>query len=142
MAELDQQGWPNKADTGWCDYDLEVSGSRWSRLQLTTVTEQLTGANKLLRCRMRASWSLLARSSFWAACGLELLLAGLARDGFWLWMLALLGIPLLTFFAWFLKQEVSNLKNVIASLVNEAARQRGFTPVEYQPEDGRWVPIR
>ena len=141
LAQLKDQGWPHRIDTGWCDYDVEILGSRWSRLQITTVSEQLAGANQLFRCRLRATWSLMANISFWAACGLELLLVGMA--GYWvgLWGLAVMGIPLLALFGWFLKRENRNLKNVVANLIQEKAKQRGMTRLESQREQDKWVPV-
>ena len=38
LRHLDRQGWPNRADIGWSDYDVEIYDTRWSKLQLTTVT--------------------------------------------------------------------------------------------------------
>src|SRR5438552_10849469 len=33
MRQLDQKGWTNKADAGWNEFDIEIYGSRWCRLQ-------------------------------------------------------------------------------------------------------------
>jgi len=73
LERLDVQGWPNKSDTGWSGYDVEVLGSRWAHLQLTTVAEEYPKGKKMIRCRLRAAWSLQARAVFWSALGLELL---------------------------------------------------------------------
>jgi hypothetical protein len=140
LTQLDEQGWPNKLDSGWCNYDLEVLGSRWSRVQLTTVSEQLAGANQLLRCRLRANWSLLARICFWSGSGLVLLLVGLAGHWPLVWIWALLGIMLLFLFAWILKQESRNLKNAVASLIEAVAKQRGLTRLDYRRDEDKFVP--
>src|SRR5207249_1533590 len=132
LAQLDEHGWPNKLDSGWCEFDVEIFGSRWSRLQLTTVSEQLAGANQLFRCRLRTTWSLRARICFWSACGLELLLIGLAGRWPLVWIWALLGFLLIFLFGWFLKQENRNLKNVVARLVESVAKERGLARLEYQ----------
>ncbi|HKS35797.1 MAG TPA: glycosyltransferase, partial [Verrucomicrobiae bacterium] len=58
VTKLDAEGWQYKTDTGWNDYDVEIFGSRWSRLRLTTVTEELAGGKKIIRCRLAATWSL------------------------------------------------------------------------------------
>jgi len=140
IARLDEQGWPNKLDSGWCDHDLEVCGGRWSRVHVTTVMEQLAGSNQLLRCRLRATWSLLAKICFWTACGLELLLVGLAGHWPLLWIWALLGILLLFIFGWFLKLENRNLKNAIASLIDSIAKDRSLTRLDYRREEDKFVP--
>src|SRR5207244_331230 len=56
MLRLEQQGWPAKADTGWSEHDVEIFGSRWSRTQLTTATEDFGGGKRLFRCRIRGGW--------------------------------------------------------------------------------------
>ena len=53
LRRLDQQGWPNKCDIGWSDYDVEVYDTRWSKLQLTTVAEEHPLGKQLIRCRLR-----------------------------------------------------------------------------------------
>src|SRR6267142_3229291 len=76
LRRLDQQGWPNKSDVGWSEYDVEIYGSRWSQLQLTTVAEEYPQSKRMLRCRLRTRWSLQAKAAFWSLCGLELLVCG------------------------------------------------------------------
>src|SRR5262249_51275935 len=49
LRRLDYLGWPNKADIGWSEYDVEIYGSRWSNLQLTTVAEDHAKETHLLR---------------------------------------------------------------------------------------------
>src|SRR5258708_39832214 len=68
-----RHGWPNKSDIGWSEYDVEVYGSRWSHLQITTVAEEHPPAKQILRCRLRARWSLPAQVAFCLLCGLGLL---------------------------------------------------------------------
>ncbi|HVY71224.1 MAG TPA: glycosyltransferase, partial [Verrucomicrobiae bacterium] len=49
LERLDRQGWQNRTDTGWNNYDVEISGSRWSRLRLTTVAEAHKGGTQTIR---------------------------------------------------------------------------------------------
>ena len=110
LRRLEQQGWPHKADVGWCEYDLEIYGGRWSSLQLTTVTEDQALTKHLLRCRLGARWSFPAKVAFWALAAFEFLLLGFAgRWSPWLW-LALLTLPLL---AWFIHHEERTLRSTI-----------------------------
>jgi GT2 family glycosyltransferase len=126
LNRLDQQGWPNKADIGWCEYDVEIYGSRWSNLQLTTVIEDHTDGKQLLRCRLRAQWSLQAQVVFWALCGFELLVLGFVGAWFhWLWGLLLL-LPL---FAWFLGQEQRNLQSMIVVFLDDLAKDWKLTKI-------------
>src|SRR4029077_1264823 len=102
VLRLDQQGWPSKTDSGWSDHDLEIQGSRWTLLQLTTVSEDYVQAKRLFRCRLKAFWSLPAKLAFWSAFAFELLVIGIVRsEQPWLWML-LLTMPI---FGWFIEQE-------------------------------------
>ncbi|HEY0456358.1 MAG TPA: glycosyltransferase, partial [Verrucomicrobiae bacterium] len=138
LAQLEAQGWPIKSDTGWCEYDIEIYGSRWCRLQLTTAAEQWAGPNKMFRCRLRAAWSLAARLLFWSVCGFELLVIGFVRSELpYLWML-LLTMPL---FAWYLEQEKHNLEKMIAAFLDNAAKQMGMTKLEYKEAEEKFSPV-
>ncbi|HWH71296.1 MAG TPA: glycosyltransferase, partial [Candidatus Sulfotelmatobacter sp.] len=129
LRRLDQQGWPNKSDIGWSEYDVEIYGSRWSNLQLTTVAEDHTRSSHLLRCRLRARWSLLAKVTFWALCGLELVVLSFAGTGLsWLWLLLLI-LPL---FAWFLRHEQRSLQSMMMIFVNELAEEWHLTKLQPQ----------
>jgi glycosyltransferase involved in cell wall biosynthesis len=119
LQRLDQQGWPNKADIGWSEFDVELYGSRWSNLQLTTVTEDQSPTKHLLRCRLCPRWSLAAKAAFWSLAGLELLALGFVGARFhWLWLL-LLTLPLL---AWFLRREQRTLQSMIVVFLDALAR--------------------
>ena len=106
LRRLDQQGWPNKADIGWSDYDIEVAGSRWTNIQLTTVSEDHPRGKQLIRCRLRPAGP-SEPISFWALSGFELLLCGLAGPRcHWLWPI-LLALPL---FVWSGRREQRNFR--------------------------------
>jgi hypothetical protein len=120
LRRLDQQGWPNKSDIGWSEYDLEVYGSRWCNLQITTVSEDHAVGKQMLRCRLRAKWSLQAKVVFWSLCGFELLVLGFARARIpWLWLL-LLTLP---FLAVFLRREQRNLQSMLVVFLDELAKE-------------------
>jgi hypothetical protein len=130
LRRLDQQGWPNKSDIGWSDYDVEVYDTRWSKLQLTTVAEEHPRTKQLVRCRLRARWALRARVAFWSLCGFELLVCGFVGPRLpWLWLL-LLTLPL---FVWFLRREQRNLRSMIAVLLDELAKEWRLTKVQPEP---------
>jgi GT2 family glycosyltransferase len=127
LRRLDQQGWPNKADTGWSDYDVEVYGTRWSRLQLTTVAEEHPRGKQLIRCRLRGRWALRAKVAFWSLCGFELLVCGLVGPRLpWIWAL-LLTLPL---FAWFLRSQQRNLQSIIVVFLDALAGEWHLTKVQ------------
>jgi len=126
LRRLDHQGWPNKSDVGWSEYDVEVYGSRWCNLQITTVSEEHAIGKQMLRCRLRAKWSLQAKVVFWALCGFELLVLGFARTKIpWLWLL-LLTLPLL---ALFLRYEQRKLQSMLVVFLDELAKEWHLTKV-------------
>jgi GT2 family glycosyltransferase len=127
LHRLDQQGWPNKCDIGWSDYDLEVYDTRWSKLQLTTVAEEHPQGKQLIRCRLRARWALRTRVAFWSLCGTDLLICGLVgHHSHWLWLL-LLTLPL---FAWFIRRQQRNLQSMIVVFLDELAKEWHLTKVQ------------
>jgi glycosyltransferase involved in cell wall biosynthesis len=126
LRRLDQQGWPNKSDIGWSEYDVEVYGSRWCNLQITTVSEDHAIGKQMIRCRLRAKWSLQAKVVFWALAGFELLVLGFVRTKIpWLWFL-LLTLPLL---ALFLRHEQRNLQSLLVVFLDELAKEWHLTKV-------------
>jgi len=58
QQHLDNQGWPYRIDSGWDNFDFEITTNRWAAAQLTTVHEELSGGRKFIRCRIEArnSW--------------------------------------------------------------------------------------
>lgn len=137
VLRLDQQGWPSKTDAGWSDHDVEIFGNRWSRLQLTTATEDYEGGKRLFRCRLRTRWSLLAKLVFWSVLGFLLLVIGMVGQVQpWLWML-LLTMPIL---GWFLEQEKRNQQRLIAAFLDDVARQRGLTKLKLLREQEKFEP--
>ncbi len=129
IAMLDRQGWQFKIDPGWGEFDVEIFGSRWSHLQLTSVVEPHPGAKQLFRTRLKTSWSLPARVAFWAVLGFELLVIGfVGRDNPWLWLI-LLTMPI---FAWFLEQEQRDLQRLISLLLDEVGKIKGFGKIKIQ----------
>jgi GT2 family glycosyltransferase len=126
LRHLNQRGWPNRSDIGWCEYDTEVCGARWSSLQLTTVTEDHPAGKQLIRCRLRPRWSLQAKVAFWSLAGLELLMIGLLRQWSpWLFLI-LLSLPLCV--ACF-RREQRTLQSTIIILLNEIAAEWKLTRI-------------
>lgn len=127
MGRLDQRDWPNKMDQGWNNYDLEIYGSRWSHLQLITVSEVLGPNKQLIRCRLRSAWTLFTKALFWGLAGLEVLLIGFFGVYFpWLWAV-LLTLPL---FVWLLWRDQRNLRRIITVFLDEVATEVGLTRVQ------------
>jgi glycosyltransferase involved in cell wall biosynthesis len=120
LDRLDQNGWQNKADAGWNKYDIQIYGTKWSHLQVTTVSEALGHGKQILRCRLRPGWTLFARTFFGVGVGLELLLIGLIGQETWWPYLLLLTIPL---FMWFLSKDQHDLQRLIAVFLDQVAEE-------------------
>jgi hypothetical protein len=125
LRQLDRRGWPNRADSGWDEYDVEIYDTSWSKIQLATVAEE-EAHGQLVRCRLRARWSLKAKVAFWSLCGAELLVLGLIEHrppALWLIVAA---VPLL---AWFLRREQRSLQSLIQVFLDEVAKGWKLTRV-------------
>ncbi len=125
LERLDRKGWPNKSDTGWSDYDLEVLG-RWAHLRLATAAEDYAKDKRLLHCRLRAGWSLQGKAAFWAALGVELIVAGFLGGLFRPVWLLLLTMPV---FWWFLAREKRKLQSLMVVFLDELAKEQGMIKV-------------
>src|SRR6266508_6278016 len=129
LTKLQREGWQHKTDTGWSAYDVEIFGSRWSRLRLTTATEELAQGRKVFRCQLRATWSLTARIAFWSTAGVELAIIGLVAPSHpWIWMLLL---SLAAFGSW-LEQEKHRLLLWIAALLDAIGAEQKLVKIRQQ----------
>jgi glycosyltransferase involved in cell wall biosynthesis len=130
IEELDRQGWRNKSDVGWSDFDIEVFGSRWCRLRLTAIAEAHGGGRQLFRCRLLTDWSLLAHVVFWSALSFELLIIGVLPSHMW-WvsgiLISMVGLVLL------LRQEQRNLRRIIAVFLDDLAGRIGLAKIGGAP---------
>ncbi|HHY84275.1 MAG TPA: glycosyltransferase [Verrucomicrobia bacterium] len=126
LGRLDERHWPHRPDSGWNDYDVEIYGSRWSNLQLTTLAEDHPGNRQMIRCRLRPVSSLVARMALWSVAGFQLLLIGWMTSWQpWSWLL-LLTLPVCF---WLLLRDQRNLQSVAVVLLDELAKEHGLTKV-------------
>jgi len=127
LSRLDHQGWPNKPDTGWSEFDVEIYGSRWSSLQLTTVTEDFSQTKHRLRCRLCTRWSLQAKVVFWGMVAMELLLLGfLGPRWHWLWLMTL-SLPV---FVWVLRRDERTLQSMVVVFLDDLAKNRKLLKIQ------------
>ncbi|HOW67770.1 MAG TPA: glycosyltransferase [Candidatus Paceibacterota bacterium] len=133
VGGLRQEGWTIKTDTGWGEYDLEVVGDRWSRLQLASASEFHPGDKQLFRCRLRPRWSLLARAILAAAIGIEFALSGLLGgweklSGQIVWSCLILGT---TFgLGWLFHRRTASLRRILGVFLDKTAESMGLVKVE------------
>jgi GT2 family glycosyltransferase len=123
LERLDRDGWETKPDTGWNDFDVEILGSRWSHLQLATVVEPHAQGKYMVRCRLRAAWSLSAKVALWSMLGFELVVIGFVWHAlWWIWFLVLT-VPA---FAWFVHRNRGDMQRLISVVLDDIALKNGM----------------
>jgi hypothetical protein len=116
LERFDQFGWPNKVDEGWKGFDVEIYGSRWCTLQMTTAVERSEGY--VLRIRLKPSWSFMATVCFWSLLGFELVVLGFVwRSLPELWLL----LFTVLLFAWWLNVQKQELQRLTATFLDGVA---------------------
>jgi hypothetical protein len=127
VDELDHMGWQHKLDTGWDNYDVEIFGGKWSRLRVTTATEDVDEKRRGFRCRLKSTWSFRARLFFTLLLAGELVAIGLWSHALpWLWMSLLLQ-PVA---GWYLAHENDFVRHRIAALMEYAAAKKSVQKAE------------
>ncbi len=127
LRELDKQGWQNKTDNGWSEFDVEIYGSRWCHLKLITANEYHQGGKQLIRCRMTTGWSLLGRMTFWGAVGLTLMISTTVGILF-PWLQFIWVLPL--WLAWMLHTQQRDFRRILTVLLDEVATKFQLYKVE------------
>jgi hypothetical protein len=129
FKKLASEKWRNKPDTGWENHDAEIFSGNWSVLRLTTVSEDLGHNKRFLRCRIKAQWSLLARTFLGALAVTELLLIAIfSSEQPWIWM-GLFVIPLVI---WWFQFEKWEQQNLLAGRLEQAAKDLGLEKYEHR----------
>jgi GT2 family glycosyltransferase len=129
LKRLDKDGWQNKTDEGWSEYDIEINGSRWAELHLLTVAEQHGRGRQLFRCRLKTTWSLLGRVTFWSALGFMILVW---RAVPWVYGLPLILVTLIGLYL-FLRAEQRELQRLIVLLIDDVAKSLNLSRLKPQP---------
>lgn len=128
LRELDKQGWQNKTDNGWSEYDVEIYGSRWCRLQLITATELHQGGKQLFRCRLTTGWSLLGKVTFWSATGLVLMISAAVGTLLPWWFHLVWVLPV--WLGWMLHTQQRDFRRILTVMLDEVAARFHLTKVE------------
>jgi len=121
--EVRAAGWRMRVDSGWNTWDMEIYGSRYVNLQISTATEEHHGVGKLTRVRVRAGMSNFCKALLVAS----LILAGLLLLHMWPFSRSAILIPL----AWWAMFIVNRWRVSIPvlGLIDEVAERSGYYPV-------------
>jgi hypothetical protein len=124
IQALESEGWSYSMDTGWKEWDIQIYGSFWWGIRLSSVTEYHGGPKCLTRVAL--SIRMVATTIF-----VNLLILGsliyqffMAPSGT-LWYLILYGMILSTFFTL-----AYRLKKRVAQLVEASAQRTGLKRVK------------
>ncbi len=124
---LEEQNWRFRTDAGWSGHDVEIHGSRWCQLRLTTVSEAHAKGKHLLRCRLRAGWSLYATLIFWLAAATEAVAFAFMEQSLVLFI-GMLGF--LFALAWVLTEQERRLQRILALFLGGVAKELGFARLD------------
>jgi len=120
-------GWRTRIDSGWHNWDLEIYGTRYVKVRLTTATEHHHGNGMLTRVRVERRQSQFGLVLLVAA----LILATLLLVRMWPWSRPAVLIPLV----WWAMYLVSRRRvtGPILGLIDAAAAEAGYYPVPTRP---------
>ncbi len=137
LEMLAEKGWSHRTDPGWGGFDFEVYGDRFTRLQITTVSEERGETNRMVRCRLRGASTLAGRTAFGTLLALQLLSIGLLQQRTpWVWLL-LITLPLLF---WYWKRQQETLVRLVGVFLDGVAEHEGLTKAGRAPADESWQP--
>jgi hypothetical protein len=121
--EVRAAGWRMRQDSGWNGWDLEIYGSRYVKISLTTATEHHHHVGKLTRVRVQPIMSNFCR----ALLGASVILALLLVVRTWPFSRPALLIPM----SWWAMYLVNRFRvvNSVLGLIDESAEKAGFYPV-------------
>ncbi len=126
-CEVDSAGWRMRVDSGWGPWDMEIYGSRYVKVRITTATEKHHGVGMLTRVRVEPKMSRFCAVIFagiWLLCALLLW-------HLWPFSRPAVLLPLLWWSMYWVNRH--HVSNPILGLVDEAAEKAGFYPVPAAP---------
>jgi glycosyltransferase involved in cell wall biosynthesis len=121
--EVRAAGWRMRVDSGWAEWDMEIYGSRYVKVRLTTATEIHGRDSMLTRVRVELLMSKFCMVLLFASA----LLSGLLLMHLWPFSRTAVLIPL----AWWAMYAVNKwrVSRPVFGLIDEAAEKAGFIPL-------------
>jgi hypothetical protein len=129
-TEVRKAGWRMRVDSGWANWDMEIYGSRYVKVRLTTATEHHHNVGMLTRIRVQLEMSKFCAVLFFASC----MLAGLLLMYMWPFSRTAVLIPL-TWWAMYLVNKW-RVSRPIFGLIDEVAERSEFYPVYPKKSEG------
>jgi glycosyltransferase involved in cell wall biosynthesis len=121
--EVQQAGWRVRLDSGWNNWDMEIYGSRYTKVRLTSASEHHDGRGMLTRIRVE-----LRMSKFCQVLGVgAMVMAGLLLVDVWPFSRPALLIPLIWWAMYLVNRR--RVSAPVLGLIDAAAEKAGFMPV-------------
>ncbi len=126
--EVKAAGWRIRLDSGWGEWDMEIYGSRYVKVRVTTASEHHDGRGMLTRVRVHTFMSKFCQCLFFAS----LILCGLLLLHVWPFSRPAVLIPL----AWWAMFLVNRRRVTVPVLgmIDEVAEKCGYFPIPVYPE--------
>jgi glycosyltransferase involved in cell wall biosynthesis len=126
--EVKAAGWRKRLDSGWGGWDMEIYGSRYVKVRLTTATEHHNGQGLLTRVCVQTFMSKFCQCLFFAS----LILCGLLLLHVWPFSRTAVLIPL----AWWAMFLVNRRRVAIPvlGLIDAVAEKAGYWPIPAEPK--------
>jgi len=120
-------GWRTRLDSGWEGWDMEIYGSRYVKVRLTSATEEHHGLGRLTRVRVELLMSKFCQ----VLCVASLMLSGLLLLHVWPFSRPAVLIPLV----WWAMYLVNKwrVSRPVLGLIDASAEKAGFYPVPSKP---------
>jgi len=125
--EVQAAGWRVRLDSGWGAWDMEIYGSRYVKVRVTTAAEHHDGKGKLIRLRIETLMSKFCLCLFVAG----LILCGLLLLHVWPLSRTAVLIPL-AWWAMFLVNR-RGVGEPVLGLIDEVAEKNGYWPIPFKP---------
>ncbi|HSV13274.1 MAG TPA: glycosyltransferase family 2 protein, partial [Tepidisphaeraceae bacterium] len=125
-TEVKSAGWRMRLDSGWGEWDMEIYGSRYVKVRLTTASEHHSDG-MLTRVRVETSMSKFCLCLFVAS----LILCGLLLLHVWPFSRPAVLIPL-AWWAMFLVNQ-RRVTEPVLGLIDEVAERGGFHAIPAEP---------
>jgi hypothetical protein len=123
---LDRDRWTSLTDSGWDPFDVVIFGDRFSRVQVQTVCENHGGSKRLLRARLSAHWTLLARIYMGAIGFVAALFYAFSRGG----PVSIAPAVAACLFVLYLHLRTRRSMGLARALLDLAAGETGYAPVD------------